>query len=157
MMFEARIATRIALMVAMVGGLGGWGRATHAYVRATDTINMDAQDQPRPVALRFYQLKNINTFKTAEFDPLWEDDAAVLGEDMLGQPLVVDVHPEDGRSKPRKVALGAWNPEAKSLGVMALYSSPGSERDRRRVVVSAWHADDYVIELKDNDVHFRKH
>lgn len=157
MMFELRVAIRMALVVALALALVGCGRASHVYVRATESINPDAAGQPRPVALRLYQLKNINTFKTAEFDPLWEDDAAILGDDMLGQPLVVDIHPEDGRSKPRKVALGSWDPEAKSLGVMALFSSPGDERDRRRVVVSAWHADDYVIELKANEVHFRKH
>ncbi|MDA3962585.1 MAG: type VI secretion system lipoprotein TssJ [Planctomycetota bacterium] len=145
------------LVTILVLGLSGCGRASSVYVRATDSINLNDANQATPVDIRFYQLKNINTFKTAEFDALWADAAAVLGGDLLGEAQVVTIHPGDGQTKPREIILGPWDKDAQSLGVMAQFSTISGDKDRRRVVVSAWHADDYVIELNDNELHFRKH
>ena len=150
--------SRAVALIALSLVLIGCGRASQVYLRAEPGINPGAQGDPRPVNVRFYQLKTIEPFKTAEFEPLWSDAAAVLGDSLVGEPLEVTVQPGDGQQSPFAVPLGPWSKEAKSLGVLALFSDYRGDKDRRRVVVSAWHANDYVIELTDQgELHFRKH
>lgn len=152
------------IAAALILCLAGCGRASHVYLRAEPGINPGTSNEPRPVNVKLFQLKTIEAFKTAEWDPLWTDPAAALGDSLVGAPLEVTVQPGDGQDTPYRLQLGPWAKDATSLGVMALFSKPlgtdesGSVIDRRRVVVSAWHANDYVIELTaKNELHFRKH
>ena len=156
-------ATRMLLLLALLA-VAGCGRAARIEIRADNSpgsrpLNPDptAPDESRPVDLRIYQLRGHEAFATADFDALWRDAAAVLGKDLLAGPQTVTVLPGDGMVKPRRIALGAWSKEARSLGVLALFPEPDSDRDRRRVVVSAWHADDYVLVLSGNGIAFRRH
>lgn len=50
---------------------------------ASPSINPDIEGRPSPIWVRIYQLRSVGVFKTAEFEPLFANDAAVLGAEML--------------------------------------------------------------------------
>lgn len=157
------VSLRMLLLLVLFAA-AGCGRAARIELRAVNSaerppLNPDpaAPDQSRPVDLRIYQLRGHEAFATADFEALWRDAPGVLGKDLLAGPQVVSVLPGDGMVKPRRIELGPWDKEARSLGVLALFAHPDRDHDRRRVVVSAWHADDYVLVLEGNGIFFRRH
>jgi type VI secretion system protein VasD len=54
-------------------------------VSADDLINPNSESQPAPVLLRVYELKTLTAFQQASFFQLLDNDAAVLGTDMVAK------------------------------------------------------------------------
>lgn len=54
-------------------------------ITAAPAINPDVNGQPSPIALRIYQLAAASAFERADFFPLYQNDAAVLGADLVGR------------------------------------------------------------------------
>lgn len=50
---------------------------------ASPSLNPDIEGRPSPIWVRVYQLRSVGVFKTAEFEPLFANDVAVLGAEML--------------------------------------------------------------------------
>ena len=55
----------------------------NAEVLASDVINPDGEGRPSPIVVRLYELKNLGTFNTVEFFPLYNEEAATLGDDLV--------------------------------------------------------------------------
>lgn len=55
----------------------------NAEVLTTDVINPDGEGRPSPIVVRLYELKTLGTFNTAEFFPLYNEEAATLGDDLV--------------------------------------------------------------------------
>lgn len=55
----------------------------NAEVLASDAINPDGEGRPSPIVVRLYELKNLGTFNTIEFFPLYNEEAATLGDDLV--------------------------------------------------------------------------
>ncbi len=55
----------------------------NAEVLASDVINPDGEGRPSPIVVRLYELKNLGTFNTIEFFPLYNEEAATLGDDLV--------------------------------------------------------------------------
>ena len=68
--------------------------------------------------LRLYQLKNDVGFRNASFDQIWKEDAAKLGEDLLGSQEV-SVYPDA-----RKELEFERNPEAQFIVAAGLFRTP---------------------------------
>ncbi|HSC88051.1 MAG TPA: type VI secretion system lipoprotein TssJ [Polyangiaceae bacterium] len=89
-----------------------------AAIIATPLINPAENGEARPVQLRLYQLKNDVGFRNATFDQVWKEDAAKLGEDLLGSQEV-SVYPDS-----RKQVDFERNPEAQFVVAAALFRTP---------------------------------
>lgn len=89
-----------------------------ASIISTAHINPAENGEARPVQLRLYQLKNDVGFRNASFDQIWKEDAAKLGEDMLGMQEV-SVYPDS-----RKDVDFERNPEAQFVVAAALFRTP---------------------------------
>jgi type VI secretion system protein VasD len=55
----------------------------NAEVLATDVINPDGEGRPSPIVVRLYELKNLGTFNTVEFFPLYNEEEDTLGDDLV--------------------------------------------------------------------------
>ena len=55
----------------------------NAEVFATDAINPDGEGRPSPIVVRLYELKNLGAFNAAGFFPLYNEEAATLGDDLV--------------------------------------------------------------------------
>ena len=55
----------------------------NAEVLASDVINPDGEGRPSPIVVRLYELKTLGTFNTVDFFPLYKDEAATLGDDLV--------------------------------------------------------------------------
>ena len=81
--------------------------------------------KPSPVVLRIYQLKAPSLFESADFFSLYDDDKAVLGEDLLSREQL-DVRPGDVLSYQRD-----WDQKTRYVGVLAAF---------RDIENATWHA-----------------
>ena len=54
-----------------------------AEVLASELINPDGEGRPSPIVVRLYELKSLGTFNTIEFFPLYNEEAATLGDDLV--------------------------------------------------------------------------
>jgi type VI secretion system protein VasD len=84
------------------------------HVTATARLNAAASGDGRPVQLRLYQLKNDATLRTATFEEIWQNDQAILKDELLkreertiypGKTERVELKPEPGATKLVVVAL----------------------------------------------------
>jgi type VI secretion system protein VasD len=66
-------------------------------ISATATVNPSVSQRPSPVLLRVYELKNANTFSSADFIALYQRDQAELGADVVARDEMM-LNP--GESKP---------------------------------------------------------
>lgn len=55
----------------------------NAEVLATEFINPDGEGRPSPIVVRLYELKTLGSFNAAGFFPLYNEEAATLGEDLV--------------------------------------------------------------------------
>ena len=77
----------------------------NAEVLASDVINPDGEGRPSPIVVRIFELKSLGTFNTIEFFPLYNDEDATLGGDLVyreefslvpgGKKLYTRTPPED--------------------------------------------------------------
>lgn len=75
----------ILLCALALGGCGGSTTGLSLTVTAADSVNPNADGQPSPTVVRFYDLKAADTFRTATFFDIYDDDAKKLGADMLAR------------------------------------------------------------------------
>ncbi|HLV65224.1 MAG TPA: type VI secretion system lipoprotein TssJ [Polyangiaceae bacterium] len=87
-------------------------------ITASDRSNASSAEPGRPVQVRVYQLKNDAKLRTASFEEIWQNDAAVLEGDLVsleehtvfpGQTTTVPVSPKA---------------EATTLALVALFREP---------------------------------
>jgi type VI secretion system protein VasD len=84
-------------------------------VVASPRLNSTTDGEPRPVLMRIYQLREDNRLQNADFEQVWKDDKASLGDDVVMRDEIY-VYPES-RTNMRFVR----NPEARFVAAAALY------------------------------------
>lgn len=94
-------------------------------ISAALDINPNAQGRASPVVLRVYHLASPNAFEEADFFQLFEQDAAILGPDMIAREEII-VTPGASQKLSQEV-----RPEVRYMGVVAAY---------RETETSVWRA-----------------
>jgi len=104
-------------------------------VSAALDINPNAQGRASPVVLRIYQLASPAAFAEADFFQLFEQDAAILGKDMIARDEII-VTP----GAAQKLSFEAA-PDVRHVGVVAAY---------RETETSVWRATADIVPEKIN-------
>lgn len=86
-----------------------------ATITTASDLNPDASGKATPVVFRFYELKAIGSFNAADFFSLYDQDAEILGPDMLAREEWTLV-PGETREMTREL-----NIETRYFGVVAAY------------------------------------
>lgn len=95
-----------------------------ARFKASSDLNPDPQGRPSPLVLRLYELKSTTAFENTDFFSLYEDDASVLGEDMVAKDEF-QFEPGETRELAREL-----QPGTRYIGLLAAYRKLGSARWR---------------------------
>jgi type VI secretion system protein VasD len=98
-------------------------------VSAAPRLNPDEQGEPLPTLVRLYQLKGPARIEAAEFDVLYRDEKAALGDDLL-QMDEVTVDP--GSSVRRQLAR---HRDARVLAAVAVVRRPSGQSWRSVVTL----------------------
>jgi type VI secretion system protein VasD len=98
---------------------------------AADGVNPDPEGRASPVIVRYYQLAGTNAFEKADFFQLYDKEAALLGQDLLGRDEVP--------LAPGATQKAAFEAKAgtKFLGVVAAYRDINQAEWRADVPIPA--------------------
>jgi type VI secretion system protein VasD len=118
-------AVALALLTWAGAGSGcSWGKGSgqpapiDVTLQGAARLNPDQDGQSLPTSVRLYQLKGKGKLEAAEFDQLYRNEKAVLGEDLLRVEEVTVSPGETVRKQlPREPGCGA-------LGVVAVVRRP---------------------------------
>ena len=84
-------------------------------IQSASYLNPDIQNNPEPIVVTVYQLKNQFAFKQASYDALANNSAAVLGNDLIDKDIM-EVRP----GKTLEIAK-ALSPDTQYIGIVAAY------------------------------------
>lgn len=121
----------------------------NAEVLASDEINPDGEGRPSPIVVRLYELKSLGTFNTIEFFPLYNEEAATLGGDL--------VYREEFSLIPGGKRLYTRTPEADTqyLAVIAAFRSIDQATWKAAVPIPAERVTNLIIQLDRLSVSIR--
>lgn len=142
-----------ALLAAALLLMPGCGRqAVRLNVEAVQNLSPGPAGDPHPVMLKLYLLAQKENFETGDYQALWNDPKNLLGGDLLGNPIPIDVAPGDtivDRRIPK-------TKEALYLGVVAGYHNPTEDGWRKVFAFHKKHRKPRVlIHLLENEMEVR--
>lgn len=82
-----------------VGGMFNFETDLKLILEVDEDINPDENHTPSPLYLRFYELKSDKAFAKADFLSLYENDDALLGDDLLAKRELRRVAPGETRTE----------------------------------------------------------
>ncbi len=141
-----RVSVAMFFALVVFGFTGCGPRQGSLAIKGVSPLNLNDLDESTPVTVRIYQLKAPERFRGAAFGALWSKDKEVLGEDRLGDPAVTTVLPGSDDAEPQAVSVGTLSPEARFIGVMALFSKTDAQ-GQRTVVIPRSELDEAVVIL----------
>jgi len=100
-------------------------------VEAASNINPDRGGRPSPVLVRIYELKDLGSFKGADFFSLFEDEQGTLGGDMVARDEIM-LAPGERYQATRPIA-----DDTRHLALMAAFRDIDRARWRSSVAVPA--------------------
>lgn len=86
-----------------------------AEIVVSSGVNPDQNGRPSPIVLRIYELKALGKFKAADFYGLLNDDAALLGKDLVHRE---EMHVKPGAKQPYHRTVTT---DTEHIGVIAAY------------------------------------
>jgi len=121
----------------------------NAEVLASDVINPDGDGRPSPIVVRLYELKSLGTFNAVEFFPLYNEETAILGDDM--------VYREEFSLIPGGKRLYNRTPTADTqyLAVIAAFRSIDQATWKAAVPIPAERVTNLIIQLDRSSVSIR--
>lgn len=99
-------------------------------IRAEENSNPNADNQPAPVVLRIYQLSSDEIFQRERFMPLWQQDQALLKEQLLARKVTEPVYPGS-----RETLLLQLQPGTTHIGVLAGFSAAAQAKNKQIIAV----------------------
>jgi type VI secretion system protein VasD len=117
-------------------------------LKGRSSLNADAQGQSLSTVVRFYQLKDAQTFGQLTYAQLQSDDLNLLKTDILATKDVV-LRPEASAS-----VAEPMNPDAQVVGVVAFFRAPVQDRVWKLAIPKKqWKKTDPVkIEVNGNEL-----
>jgi type VI secretion system VasD/TssJ family lipoprotein len=132
-LFEVSRYGRKALLLLAACLVAGCGGTTDRIVlTSSPRLNMCNGVDPHPVVVRIYYLRGASKFSRADFEALWENDTAVLGDDRI-QVIERTLNPRE--QLPVSLSRSGPAQEATSIGVVANFCRPGEGCWRRFVPI----------------------
>ncbi|MES9812847.1 MAG: type VI secretion system lipoprotein TssJ [Candidatus Thiodiazotropha sp.] len=137
------------LYLAMVMGCSSVSSVT-VTMSAAQTVNPDINDRPSPIVARIYELKSLSVFNNADFFNLFEQDVALLGDEMLMRD---ELHFQPGEVKLLERAL---QPDTRYVGVIGAYRDIENATWRRSIEINLRDETAFVIEFGKSGITLQK-
>lgn len=122
--------------------------SVQATFEADRELNPDINGRPSPLVVRFYELKSLSVFNNADFFNLFEQDVALLGDELEMRDELA-FQPGERKRLEREL-----RPDTRYLGIIGAYRDIENARWRNSIAVD----DDLemVIELGAKGIEIRK-
>lgn len=117
---------------------------------AASGVNPDINHRPSPIVARFYELKSLSVFNNADFFNLFEQDVALLGEEMLMRD---ELHFQPGEVKMVERDL---QPDTRYIGVIGAYRDIENATWRRTIEIDLHEETTFVIEFGKSGITLQK-
>ncbi|RLW55513.1 MAG: type VI secretion system-associated lipoprotein [gamma proteobacterium symbiont of Stewartia floridana] len=121
-----------------------------ASLNADKGVNPDINGRPSPIVARIYELKSLSVFNNADFFNLFEQDVALLGDEMLMRD---ELHFQPGESKLLEREL---QPDTRYLGVIGAYRDIENATWRRTIEIDVNDETAFVIEFGKSGINILK-
>lgn len=137
--------TRVGSMLSMDTNL-------EVHFDVHEHINPDQNHRSSPLYIRLYELKSPTAFERADFLELYEDDAAVLGADMVARQELARIVP--GESRTDQLVI---DPSARYVGLLAEFYQYSNARYKVVFPVTKTNVvrDSVRVEISDNNLLLR--
>lgn len=99
-------------------------------IRAQENSNPNADNRPAPVVLRIYQLSSDEVFQRERFMTLWQQDQALLKEQLLARKVTEPVYPGS-----RETLVMMLQPGTTHIGVLAGFSAAAQAKNKQIIAV----------------------
>ncbi|MCU7849563.1 MAG: type VI secretion system lipoprotein TssJ [Candidatus Thiodiazotropha sp. (ex Lucinoma kastoroae)] len=119
-------------------------------MNADNSVNPDINGRPSPIVARIYELKSLSVFNNADFFNLFEQDVALLGEEMLMRD---ELHFQPGEVKTLTRDL---QPDTRFVGVIGAYRDIENATWRRSIEINVHDETTFVIEFGKSGINLQK-
>ncbi|MCU7802561.1 MAG: type VI secretion system lipoprotein TssJ [Candidatus Thiodiazotropha sp. (ex Lucinoma annulata)] len=119
-------------------------------MNADNSVNPDINGRPSPIVARIYELKSLSVFNNADFFNLFEQDVALLGEEMLMRD---ELHFQPGEVKTLTRDL---QPDTRFVGVIGAYRDIENATWRRSIEINVHDETTFVIEFGKSGIILQK-
>ncbi len=121
-----------------------------ASLQADEDLNPDLNGRPSPLVVRFYELKSLSVFNRADFFNLFEQDVALLGDELQMRDEFA-FQPGERRSLERDLRS-----DTRYLGVLGAYRNIESARWRNSIEVGPDEDLELIIKFGAKGIEIRK-
>jgi len=121
-----------------------------AKLQADAALNPDLDGRPSPLAVRLYELKSLSVFNNADFFNLFEQDVALLGDELQMRD---ELHFQPGETKTLARDL---RPDTRYLGVIGAYRDIENARWRNSIEIPHGDDMDLIIEFGAKGIEIKK-
>ncbi len=122
-----------------------------AKLDVSEDVNPDAEGRASPFVARIYELKSLSVFNSADFFGLYEQDVALLGDDML---VRAEHHLRPGEKK--VVPQRDLKPDTRFIGVIAAYRDIENATWRKAIEIELNEKTSFVVEFKNTTIEIHK-
>ncbi|MCU7945204.1 MAG: type VI secretion system lipoprotein TssJ [Candidatus Thiodiazotropha sp. (ex Cardiolucina cf. quadrata)] len=119
-------------------------------MNADNSVNPDINGRPSPIVARIYELKSLSVFNNADFFNLFEQDVALLGEEMLMRD---ELHFQPGEVKTLTRDL---QPDTRFVGIIGAYRDIENATWRRSIEINVHDETTFVIEFGKSGIILQK-
>lgn len=137
------------LYLSMIMGCSSVSSIT-VTMSADPGVNPDINNRPSPIVARIYELKSLSVFNNADFFNLFEQDVALLGEEMLMRD---ELHFQPGEVKMLERDL---QPDTRYVGVIGAYRDIENAAWRRSIEINLHDETIFVIEFEKSGIKLQK-
>lgn len=133
----------LAMLIFMFVGCSG--KFIKLNVTSVKDLNPGANKEAHPIWFKLYFLKQKENFESQTYSFLWNIPPNSLGEDLLGNPIPIEIAPQDTIAD-RKI------PKPKGalyVGIVAGYHKPAADGWRKVIVLTGKNV---TFKLKENQI-----
>jgi type VI secretion system protein VasD len=117
---------------------------------AAKQVNPDINGRASPLVTRFYELKSLSVFNNTDFFTLFEQDVALLGNELLVRD---ELRFQPGEEKQISREL---QPDTRFIGVIAAFRDIENATWRRSLEIDLHEKTSFVVKFEDIAIDIRK-
>jgi type VI secretion system protein VasD len=137
------------LTISLISGCSSVS-SVKASMSADKGVNPDINGRPSPIVARLYELKSLSVFNNADFFNLFEQDVALLGDELLVRD---ELHFQPGESKLLEREL---QPNTRYLGIIGAYRDIENATWRRTIEIDVNDETAFVVEFGKSGINILK-
>jgi len=119
-------------------------------LRADKDVNPDISGRASPLVTRFYELKSLSVFNSTDFFTLYDQDVALLGDELLVR--------DEYRFQPgeEKQLARELQPDTRFIGVIGAFRDIENASWRKTMAIDLNDKTTFVVKFKENAIEIRK-